>query len=391
MSHVRGPRFTFRGQRYALDLLWIGPALILSIPTGWIIGEFLWPTQAATFSIVGAGAAPILLAVTIAILEYIRLSVARMMGRPLPRRRVGPLGSVDDSYQTAGDPGFELRRELAVVGVSIAFGALLLAPSVLASGLDHVHPLMIPGIVVLGISLLNVLPTFPLAGGRVLRAVFWYLHERHATGTRAAFLYSQLVASASIGFGSFFLIWKTETLLPGLWGLFLGVLVLRSSRRELQRATIIDRASNVRAADALSGLNPTIRAAATLAEAIDIMLEQRANGPALVRDRNVYTGALDLSMVRDIPRRQWASIAVSEVVRPFDQLTDSPPGADLLTIFRALDAEDGTTVIVRERNNQIVGLVDHTMDPRVLLRRGMARTIPGTRVASSTHEGPGTS
>ena len=377
MHHAWGPRISFNGQRQALDLMWFGPAFILLIPTAWIVTGTLWPESSTGGRLAGSAAAPVALIVANLVLAYLRSILANRNHHVRTSYRLGPLGGVNSSYRISEDPGSELRGEMKIIAAGAGIGLLLFALATPFAGIQSFHPLMVPGVVLTTFSLLQVFPAFPLAGGNIFRAIFWYLHDDHTTGTRAAFLYSQLAASGMLGFGIFFLLWRSDTVIAGFWGLFLGVLILRSSQHELLRSTIINRAEGVRAADALAGLNPTIRAAAPITEALDILLEQRSNGPALVRDRNVYIGMLNLDAVRDIPRARWPDLTAADVASPFDDLIDSEAGDDLLTIFRSLNESGGGTVIVREQDGEINGLVDSSMEPRFLLRRGIARTVPG--------------
>lgn len=366
-------------RHYVVDRIACVVAIALAVPTGWWLVEELIAPESPFWLAAAAVAAPVLILVFATSTEFLRFRIANRQALGPFRRLVGPLGSVGSTFVIRDTAGTELRREVAIVGVQLLFGAVLLTPALIAGNtLDELTPWMIPGIVAVGFALVNTVPALPMSGGHMLRAIFWFLHDDQTIGTRAAFLYSQLVASASFGFGGFFLIWRPSLLIPALWCLLIGVLTLRASRHEVRRALIIERASTIRAADALAGLNPTIRASAPMTEAIDILLEQHANGPALVRDRNVYIGMLTLERARSIPRREWNTREARELVTPFDQLSDSLPGEDLLGVLQRLDQSEPSAVIVRETSGAIVGLVDHSMDARRLMRRGLGRTISGT-------------
>lgn len=388
MIPEKWPQRWIHGRRHlVVDRIASAISIALAIPSGWWLADTFFAPELEFWLVIAALAAPVLIVALVVSTELLRYVIARrQFGGPI-RRFVGPLGSVGSTFVIQDTPGSEMRREFAIVGSQIAIGSFLLSPALVSGNeLLDVEPWMVPGIALLGFAVLNTVPALPMSGGHILRAIFWFLHDNHTTGTRAAFLYSQLVASVALGFGGYFLIWRPSLLVPALWCLFIGVLTLRSSRHEVRRSIIFDRARSVRAADALSGLNPTIRAAATLSEAIDILLEQRMNGPALVRDRNVYIGMLTLDRARSVRRREWKTREARELVTPFESLEDSLPGEDLLGVLQRLDECEHPAVIVRETTGAIVGLVDHSMDARRLMRRGLGRTITGTSPVTANRD-----
>jgi hypothetical protein len=377
----------FVDYRLKPDVVGIGTAAALALPTGWWLSGIIWELESGVWRAIAALLAPVLLFLLVASTELLRSQISRFQGRQFTGRRIGPLGSTGFGYTVPDSPVSELRRELAIVGTQLCAGLILATPAILVTSTHNgASPLLVPGVALAVFGMVNLVPSLPFSGGHILRAVFWHLHEQHTAGTRASFLYSQLIASAGFGFGGFLLIWRPSLMIPAFWCLLIAVIALRSSREELRRALIVDRASGVRAADALSGLNPTVRAAAPLSEAIDILMEQRENGPALVRDRNVYIGMLSIERARSVPRRQWPETETRELVTGFDQLADSVPGEHLLGILQRLDQGTHDAVVVRETTGEIVGLVDRTMDTRRLLRRAQSRMIAGTTPVTPDHD-----
>jgi hypothetical protein len=391
VNQPRGPAVTFRGQRLVLDLPWLGPALILASASGWFLPEIYYDNGGIVVRVLGIALVPLSLALALAIVEYTRADSAHRYAAT-GSRRLYPGGSVATGFELPPEPGIEFRRHLRSV-VILAFIATVPGLVGYFAGTTGLLSIAanIAGLVVAGVTLLNIVPAVPFAGGELFRTIFWYFHDDYSAGTRAAFLYSQLTASGSLGFGIFFLIWRPETVIAGFWCLFLGWMVVRASRSELARAHLISRADHVRAADAVSGLNPTIRASASLLEAIDILLEQKQNGPALVRDRNVYVGMLNLEIARSVARAYWDQMSARDALRPFEELTEAPSGTTLLEAFRVQGKERGSTIIVRDEHGRISGLIDDTMDPLMLVRRGMARDVRAAAGERSSREGKGTS
>ncbi len=372
-----------RDQRATLDLYWLGPALILSIPALWQFVATVSPETSTNSAIAWALSGPFWFLLPVTIFEIIQRSIPPDHGKS-GQYSIGPLGRLNQSYVDQSGPGHDLRHALVTVLILSIVAAMLLIPAAVATGWQDPGLVWIPGLAVGTYSVAQLLPSLPGVGGYALRDIFWFLNQDVLAGSRAAFLYSQITASGLLLFSGYLLLWHSHLLVVAAWGLFLAIYIIRCGRQELMRTTLIKRARHVVAADALAGLNPTIRAAAEIPDALDILLEQRDNGPALVRDRTRYIGMLDLSAVEDTPRGEWPSMTAADLATPFEQLVESPAGATLLEVLASLQREPDSAVIVRERDGRIVGLVDRTIEARSLLRRGISRTPANPSTGGAT-------
>lgn len=376
MNQLRGVLFRVGRSRIRLNLRWVIPGLLLAMATGWFLAHLVVPSPGLIARALTALAATAGLVFAVGLRE---IALVTLAGRFDPQRRhavLYPTGTAPSAYHIARTPGTEIRQALIGPVVSLIIGCLALVPWLVVPDENAViHLLAGFGLLNLALVGITMMPAFPLSGGYILRAAFWHLHDDHFTGSKVAFLYGQVVAAGSLGYGALLLSWRTSLLIPGIWCLYLGWLVVRGSRSELLRSHLIDRAARIRASDAVAGLNPTIRAADTLANAVDILLEQRSNGPGLVRDRNEFVGVLTLVSVRAVSRSEWGETRVRDVMTPFTAYADSEPDARLLEILRIRSDLEDRPVIVRHPGGQIAGLISDEIAPRVLLRRGEERSV----------------
>lgn len=376
MNQLRGPLVRVGRSRLRFNAYWVITGLLLAAMTGWFLADFLFASPGAPERTIGALAAVLALTLSVALRELAQTVLIRQYD---PQRRhimLYPTGTMPASYHVSRSPGTEIRQALIGPGISFVLAAGLMALLIVIP-IDSSAGKTLAGLGLLNIALglITLMPAFPFNGGLILRAAFWYFHDSHISGTKIAFLYGQLVAAGALGYGAFLLSWRSSLLIPGLWCVLLGWLVVRASRTELLRSHMIDRAAQIRASDAVAGLNPTVRASDLLANAIDIMLEQRNNGPGLVRDRDRFVGVLTLGAVREISRSEWRNVHVRDVMAPFTQFEDSQPDARLLEVLRIrIDLED-RPVIVRHPGGQIAGLISSEIAPRVLLQRGEERSV----------------
>lgn len=374
----------------ALDVgyLWIAIVLGLGWVSGWFAAEHIFTAPGVGPRLLTALGFTFILTGSLIVHELGHLLISTRGVRSPQRLTFYLTGTAPSGYRTAESPGAEIRCALSGPVASGVVGGLALLPLLVVST-DSVSGKMLLwiGMINLLFGGINLLPAIPLDGGRVHRAIFWYLHDDYASGTRVTYLYGHLVAAGGLAIGLYILTFRVDLLLPGLWVTVLAWTVMRASRVELLRASLIQRAGVVRASDGVAGLNPTIRAAATIADAVDILLEQHANGPGLVRDRDRFVGTLTLEMVRNVPRSQWSNLTVREVMRPLERMISSEPGVCLLDVLRLQQDGDGNPVVVRRANGDVAGLVSADISPITLLHRAEERSFD-MPVPDASHEQP---
>jgi Zn-dependent protease/CBS domain-containing protein len=287
-----------------------------------------------------------------------------------------PFGTAPADLDVPPGQRQELFVALAGPAVSGLTGALLGGLLAIAEPDGAARRLVLVLLVTNGaIFIASLMPIHPLDGGRVIRALFWYLHSSFLSGVRAAFLFSQFFGTAVLGYGIFLLSWDESYLTPGLWCVVGGWALTRASRKDLLRATLIERASAALAEDAVRGFNPTVRASAPLAEAIDVLLEQAGHGPGLVREATRFTGVLTLSQIRGIPRREWANLTASDAAVSTEGLPVTEPGASLVDAARLLRESEQPWVLVTDQRGEIIGALDGEVGLGQLLRRATTSAV----------------
>jgi Zn-dependent protease len=384
VSQLLFPTIHLRERTLELPIPWLVFFALLSLFTGWDIAALVFDDPAPTVRFIASFACLFVLAGSLAVHESGHILADRNQHWFSRHLTLHINGTSPASYFLPSTPGAEIRYSIAGPLTSLLAGAVSLGVANVAGNESALWTILVlTGGLNLALATANLIPSMPFDGGRILRAVFWYLNDNHLSGTRVAFVYSQLVATFALGFGIFILAWHPGAMIVGFWLVGVGWLAIRTARSELMRSNLIERASRVRASDAIMGLNPTIRARATLDEAVDILLEQRENGPGLVRDRDRFVGMITLEQARQTPRINWSSKQVGDVMIPLDTLPDTPPDAPLLDVLRKQFRCAPNPVIVRGGNGDVIGLIRHDMAPRLLLRRAEERGIEFRRTTSA--------
>jgi Zn-dependent protease/CBS domain-containing protein len=160
------------------------------------------------------------------------------------------------------------------------------------------------------IAVSNLLPGYPLDGGRVLRAFLWKRYGQLEEATRIASLGGQLIAGSLVVFGIYFY-WRQGDAFRALWMVIVGLFLWDAARaiygRRGRRARTVG--------DAMLAPFP-IEPDAFISHFIDNVLPvRRARAVPVARERRLH-GILTLEDLKRLPRESWPRTRVSEVMRP---------------------------------------------------------------------------
>jgi len=303
--------------------------------------------------------------------------VAQAQGIPVRNITLFLFGGVSNIQQEPRSPREEFL--VAIVGplTSLAIGGFcLLAVSLLAplpadaalnpglafASLDPLTTLLLwlgSANIVLGIF--NLLPGFPLDGGRVLRAILWGVTGNFRTATRWAAAVGQVLAWLLI-FSGIAMIFGVEIpffgtgLIGGLWLAFIGWFMSSAARQSYQQVVVHDMLEGVPAARLMRANVPTVSPGTSTSDLVHhyVMGTDERAFPVLDGDRLV--GLVTLEDIRKVAREDWDTTSAAEIMTPADQLAVVQPQDDAATALDKLTERNVHQVPVIS-NGHLVGLV----------------------------------
>jgi Zn-dependent protease len=224
----------------------------------------------------------------------------------------------------------------------------------------------------------NLLPGFPLDGGRVFRALVWGATNNFAKATRIAGASGKLVAYGMILTGAYGIFNGKVQL---LWLAFIGWFLLNAAQESIAQVTIREALVGLNAADVMSSEVPTVDGHITLEEyGTEILRTGRRCHLVLTDDRLV--GMMNVHMLNDVPREEWAHNSVQSAMIPREKILWTSPDESLLHLLeRLLSADINQMPVVSGTGDgapQVVGMV--TRDS--ILRVMQTRSELGARVAA---------
>lgn len=213
------------------------------------------------------------------------------------------------------------------------------------------------------LGLFNLVPGFPLDGGRVLRSVLWWATGSFERATRLASLAGQAVAWALIGSGVAMMLgyripFFGVGFVPGLWSVILGWFLNTAAKRSYEQVVVSSALDRV----AIRRLMLSQFEAVAPETHLDDLVYQRLlhsdqrSFPVLSRDGQ-FLGLVSLTEARRVAEGDWASTNVANVMTPRDELSVLEPDEQASAAMRLFSDARVEQIPILEGGVRLVGLL----------------------------------
>jgi Zn-dependent protease len=274
---------------------------------------------------------------------------------PVKRINLFIFGGVAQIEREPNSAGAEFRIAIAGPLVSLAlaalFGGLWL--------LDQAVPLLAaPSAYLFRINIIlvlfNMIPGFPLDGGRIFRALVWQITGSYYQSTKVASFIGQLIGYGFIGLGVFFMF--TGQSMNGLWMAFIGWFLQGAASSGYRQARMQQSLGGVKVSQIMQRdfqQAPSLAPISHLVEEYFIPTGQEA---ILIVDSDLEQGVVTLREIASIPKRLWRYTTADRAMIPLNRLSQIDPNVDLFSAMRKMDSAGLKQVAVFE-GNQFIGLL----------------------------------
>jgi Zn-dependent protease/predicted transcriptional regulator len=220
------------------------------------------------------------------------------------------------------------------------------------------------------LAVFNLLPGFPLDGGRIFRAIIWGATKNFSKATRIAGASGRFIAYAMILLGGF-AVFK-GFIGQGLWSVFIGFFLLNAAQESVAQAAIRETLTGLRAADVMSHEVPTVGRAISLEEyGAEVLRTGRRCHLVITDDRLV--GMMNVHTLNSVSRDEWGHTSVQAVMIPRERILWASPDEPLLGLLeRLLTADVNQMPIVSGSDDgaaHIIGMVSRDSILRVMQTR----------------------
>lgn len=217
------------------------------------------------------------------------------------------------------------------------------------------------GYINLALALFNMVPGYPLDGGRILRAILWWKTGDGERATRMAAKAGQFVGGLFIVFG--ILQFAGGAGFGGLWISFIGWFLLQAAGESSQRIGLEHALAGATARDLMTNDCPSLDGNLDVQHFVDEELLRTGKRCFVVTQNGSVAGLVTPHEVKQIERPRWPFTTLNDIMIPLENLHMVPPETPLKTVLEIMGREDLNQVPVVE-NGQLEGILSraHVLD-----------------------------
>ena len=206
------------------------------------------------------------------------------------------------------------------------------------------------------VAAFNMLPGFPLDGGRVLRALVWHLSGDAHKGVDWAVTGGRLIAIGLMGIGVYLLI-VHGFLLAGLWMVAIGWFLLNAAEASGKSYSFRRALGGVQAADLMEHEPPMVPAETSIGDWIQDRVLPTGSRAWMVAGNGKPAGLVTLSDSRRILRERWPDTPVRQIMTPTEKLRCVQAGAGMEEVLQIMSRHGLNQVPVMD-GDRLVGWID---------------------------------
>lgn len=321
--------------------------LIAVLITGSFVGYLsnthpLWPARTVWSAAIVIS---VLFFFSVTLHEMAHALVARAYGMRVRTITLFALGGVTRIQRQAAKPAVEFWMGLAGPLMSAAVGILsgwLAAWWGRGQSMTSLHP---PAAILLSLSSLNLMlamfnliPGFPLDGGRILRAFLWWMGGDENRATRTSSRVGQGVALGMFGLG----LWEflSAESLSGVWLSLLGWFLLDAATASYMQAEVLTGLADTRVGDLMSHECASVPADLSLQRFAEEYVLQTGRRCYAVDDRGTIIGMITPADLAKAERARWHEIPVIRVAHLLHELRSVSPDTPVVEALQTMGRED---------------------------------------------------
>lgn len=277
----------------------------------------------------------------------------------------------------ARDPETALQEfNIAIAGpiVSFMLGAAFLGIYAVApSGVLQLAALYLSEINLI-LGAFNLLPGFPMDGGRVLRAIVWGITKNFDRATQIASRSGQIFAYMMIMLGIWAIMERDSGVSRflggwsgGLWLAFIGWYLLSAAQETYTQVAIRNTLTGLSAADIMSPDVPTVARDISLEDYVHEVL-RTGRRCHVVTGNGMAVGLVTLHQVQHFPREEWANTSIQAAMVPQGAIQWVTPNDPVTSVLERMQREDVNQMPVLQEGH-IIGMIARDSILRVIQTR----------------------
>ena len=227
----------------------------------------------------------------------------------------------------------------------------------------------------LGLATFNLLPGFPLDGGRIFRSIIWGITKNYSRSTRIAARIGQAIAYGMMALGAYWA-FVAHSSVNGIWFIFLGWFLLTAARQSYSQIATQGALQGLRAADVMTSEMPTVGRDLSLEEYAREASRTGRRAHLVVSDGRLL-GLMRIEALQAVPRQDWPSTSVQAAMISREQLPWTAPEEPVLSVLERMRSANVDQLAVIT-GDSVVGLVTRDSILRVVEARSELGHVTGS-------------
>jgi len=283
--------------------------------------------------------------------------VGRAYGIPIRSITLFIFGGVAEMTKEATRPGAEFRMAVAGPGCSLVLGGLFVLVYLFTRSTIEPIAAMAYWLAYINIALavFNLIPGFPLDGGRLFRSTLWRVSDNYRRSTRIATRVGQ-------GIGYLFILGGVLIMLilgqwfSGLWLVFIGWFLQNAasvSYHQFQWHEVLHRFT---ASEVMTSNCPVVSPSATVDQLVQGYALTAGHRCFMVAEEGRLLGVVTLHDMKAVSQPKWGVTQVEEIMTPVDKLKVAYPNQDALAILKQMN-ESSLSYMPVVSEGRVIGLI----------------------------------
>ncbi len=338
--------------------LWLVFLLIAwSLADGYLPGAY--PTLDATTDWLIGAVSALVLFISVLLHELSHSYIAKKNGLPIARITLFFFGGVSEMGEDPKDPNLEVRMAAAGPLTSFAIagvlGALWFVSRLFSAPLSIIVILGYNAVINIVLGAFNLVPAFPLDGGRVLRGSLWSRSKNLLKATRIATRVSEVLSLLMIAAG-LLLVVVTGNIFNGLWTIFLGWFIRSGAETSLKQTEVTEALHGISVGDIMTRDLLTVSPDISVQRLVtDYFLIHPHGGYPVVRNDKLE-GVVTMSSVRSIPAEKRENETVAQAMVPHERIVTISPNASAAEALQKIAEKNIGRLLVTD-GDKILGMI----------------------------------
>jgi Zn-dependent protease/predicted transcriptional regulator len=373
-----------------MDYSWFIILALIVFTVGFGYMPVQYPNLSAVVYLALGLLSALLLLVSIVVHELAHSIIAKRNGLKIGRITLYLLGGVSEMTEEPPTASLELRMSVAgpltsfaIAGIS--YLAWLYAVST-RSPVTLQGPLYYSAIFNLIVAAFNLIPAFPMDGGRVLRSIVWRLNGDMLGSTKIASRVGRIFAYIMM-FGGILLAFlrPSSYLFDGLWLVLIGWFISSSASQEYRQVQILRDVADLKARDMMTRDLDKVSEDINLTELSSRFLQLKHNGFPVMRGDELI-GCVTMHDLRSVKRELWENTRVADIMTPKQKLVtvkESDPAKQVLSLMGS-NQIGRIFVLSGDLSGRLVGIITRTdVMKTIQMQESFLRSAPPPAPAGS--------